>query len=173
MVVVFTGGHTRGGVIFKALTSFIIPAIKSETSLPSNPEGVTALESRIEEIARAKDKKQTPPPLSAMAKKISGETFALDVKPQEDILYPPMWESFSLSFNKPDEATLDLKPSQPLPLHWRGLCHEFPVGLDNTLRITQQGSFNIPLAIKGSWETENTFVLHFDELGNINNWQIS
>jgi len=173
MVVVFTGGHTRGDVIFEALNSFIIPAVKSETPLPPNPESINTLQSRIEEIAHGKDKKQTPPPLPAMAKKISGKTFELDTRPREDIPYPPMWKSFSLFFSKPDEAILDFKPSQPSSLYWNGPCREFPIGLDGTVRITQQGAFNIPVAVKGSWETENTFVIHFDELGNINNWHIS
>ncbi len=172
MVVVFTGGHTRGDVIFEALNSFIIPAVKSEASLPPNPEGIATLESKIADIARGKDKKQTPAPLPAMARKISGKTFELNDKPREDNAYPPMWESFSLSFDKPDEATLNLKP-QALALYWTGIRQGLPVGLDGTLRIIQHGSFNIPAALKGSWETESTFVLYFDELGNINNWKIT
>ncbi|MDD5083131.1 MAG: serine hydrolase [Dehalococcoidales bacterium] len=173
MVVVFTGGHPRSDVIFEALSSFIIPAARSETSLPPNPQGVAALESRIAEIARGRDQKRTPPPLPVMAGKISGKTFELNAKPVGNISYPPMWKSFSLSFNRPDEAVLNFEPREPLSLYWNGPRHEFPVGLDGIFRITPQGAFDIPVAVKGSWESANNFVVYFDEIGNTNNWRIS
>jgi hypothetical protein len=172
MVLVFTGGHSRVDVVIEALNSFIIPAAKSETSLPLNSGNITTLMAMVGEIARGKDKKRSPSPLPAIASKISGKTFELDAKPRENIPYPAMWASFSLSFNKPDEATLNLNPTQPQALYWSGVRQNLPVGLDGTFRVTQQGSFNIPVALKGSWEAENVFVLHFDELGNINNWKI-
>ena len=173
MVVVITGGHNRVDVLTKALNSFIIPAVKSESSLPRNTKSANALAAGIKEIARGKDNKQSPPLLPSVAKKISGEIFKIDAKPRENTPYPAMWASFSLSFDKADEATLSLKPIQPEGLYWIGLDQNLPVGLDGTFRITPQGSFDIPVALKGSWETENTFILYFDELGNINNWKIT
>jgi hypothetical protein len=47
-----------------------------------------------------------------------------------------------------------------------------PVGLDGRDRIAP-GRFGIPAAARGSWEEDDLFVLHMNEIGNINHWTIA
>ncbi len=49
---------------------------------------------------------------------------------------------------------------------------KYLVGLDNVFR-TSPGRFGLPAAAKGWWELENVYVIHIDEIGNINQWQIN
>jgi len=51
------------------------------------------------------------------------------------------------------------------------LTLELPVSLNNVYRIAP-GRFGLPAAAKGFWQTNNSFVLDLDEIGNINNWRI-
>jgi hypothetical protein len=46
------------------------------------------------------------------------------------------------------------------------------VGLDNVSRINPGGRFNLPAAVKGAWEADNVFTIHWNEIANINHWQI-
>ncbi|MFH0768973.1 MAG: serine hydrolase [Chloroflexota bacterium] len=165
MVVVITAGHDRRDVTDKALTSFIIPAAKSITPLPPNPEGVATLKSRIDEIARGRDQKLTPAPLPEIAKKISGKTFKLNNKPREGTPYLDNWESFSISFDKPDEAMLGFSRNR--------FYRKLPVRLDNTFSLAQQGKYHMPVALRGSWEKDNVFVVQFNEVGDFNTWRIT
>jgi len=45
------------------------------------------------------------------------------------------------------------------------------VGLDGVPRLTT-GRFGLPAALSGEWENDSTFVLDFDEVGNINDMRL-
>ena len=49
---------------------------------------------------------------------------------------------------------------------------EYLIGLDNLYR-TAPGRFGLPALAKGSWTTDNTFIVQLDEVGNINQWQFT
>jgi hypothetical protein len=45
---------------------------------------------------------------------------------------------------------------------------EGAVGLDGVPRIWPDGRYGLPAAVSGAWESDSTFALTFDEVGNIN-----
>jgi len=158
IVVVFTGGLNDEEDLKREeiIQSFLVPAIKPTIPLPANPDGVALLESKIHQATLPEGEPETAPPLPAMAKKISGLIYELDAN----------WlglKVFSLTFSQQEEALLNLSTEE--------LTLELKVGLDNIFRITSGGRFNLPTALKGAWETDHVFILKWDEIGNINNWQ--
>jgi hypothetical protein len=42
------------------------------------------------------------------------------------------------------------------------------VGLDGVPRLSSNGRFDLPVALSGAWESDSTFVLDYNEVGNIN-----
>ena len=72
-----------------------------------------------------------------------------------------MIRSFSLTF--PGGATAQLQ----LELADR-LDGPRPVGLDGVPRVSPAGRFGLPVAVRGAWESDSTFILDYDEVGNIN-----
>ena len=163
MVVVFTGGG--GGredeVTQELLTSYIIPAAESETILPASPDGAALLASKIQQAAAPAQAEPEPVmPLPEMAQRVSGQTYLL-----EGSSFGMRW--FSLTFQEQQDEAL---------FKWifygtgdQGI--EYRVGLDGVPRISE-GRFGIPAAVKGSWESDNVFVIHLDEVGNTNKWRI-
>ena len=161
MVVVTTGGGGRDqyGVLETLLTSYILPAAESETPLPANPEGVALLESKIQQVALAQAEPEPVPPLPEMAQRVSGQTYVLDAN-QFGL------QSLSWTFQEEEEEALFNMTFID------GNQVEFLVGLDNVFRISP-GRFGLPAAAKGWWESENVYVIHIDEIGNINQWRIN
>jgi len=160
MIVITTGGGGRDqyGVLGTLLTSYIIPAAKSEASLPPNPDGVTLLESKTREVAESLAERRSPPPLPEIAQGISGKRYVLDANPFG-------LASLSLTFEEEeDEALLGIAFMDGSQVEW-------PVGLDNIFRMSP-GRHGLPSAMKGSWESENTFLIYLDEIGNINQFRI-
>jgi len=45
------------------------------------------------------------------------------------------------------------------------------IGLNGTPLTTPNGRFGLPVAVKGYWQDERTFVLDYDEVGNINDFR--
>lgn len=161
MVVVTTGGGGRDqyGVLEALLTSYILPAAESETPLPANPEGVALLEFKIQQVVLAQAEPEPVPPLPEMAWRVSGQRYVLDAN-QLGL------QSLSLTFQEEEEEGLLNITSID------GNQVEYLVGLDNVFRISP-GRFGLPVAAKGWWESENVYVIHFDEIGNINQWRIN
>ena len=167
MVIVFTGGDgSRRAENKRArlVKTILIPAAESRGALPENPEAFASLQSVVRNAARAPEGDRKPAPaLPRMAAEISGRTYALENNRFGLV-------TCSLSFDKQDEALFHLTLNPAIT----GMDElELPVGLDNMFRITPGGRFGLPVAMKGFWQTDNTFVIHFDEIGNINNWRIS
>jgi CubicO group peptidase (beta-lactamase class C family) len=167
MVIVLTGGdgsseaeNKRGELI----ESFLIPAAESQGALPANPAAFASLKSIIAGAVQAPEGDRTPtPPLPPTAAEISGKTYVLENN-QFGLV------TCSLTFDREDEALFRLTLNPAIT----GMEEiAVPIGLDNVLRISPGGRFGLPVAMKGSWETDTTFVIHFDEIGNINNWRIS
>lgn len=94
-----------------------------------------------------------------MSQSVSGQTYVLDANPFG-------LQSLSLTFQEEnDEAVLSVTLPENQEL-------EYLVGLDNVSRITP-ARLGIPAAAKGWWESDNVFVMHLDETGNIYRWEIS
>jgi hypothetical protein len=149
LVVVFTGGEFEPGDI----GGFIGRAIKSDQSLSEDAAGSARL------AAAMKDATMPPavrpvPPAPPFARMISGRTYALDANPLD-------LKSFSLTFPRVAEAELQLELSDRRD-------GPRPVGLDGVPRVSPKGRFGLPVAVSGGWEDTRTFVLDYDEVGNIN-----
>ena len=145
-VVVFTGSGFEPGDI----GGFIMASEQSGQSIPENPEGYKLLQKKIKEAAKA----PTPKPVPEMppaARKISGRTYLLE--PNDLGLI-----SFSLSFEKRDEASLRLIEDD----------HEEtnPIGLDGLYRFSPNSRFGLPEALRGHWESDQEFYLEYHEFAN-------
>lgn len=47
-----------------------------------------------------------------------------------------------------------------------------PLGLDGVERISPDGRFGLPVGVKGYWEDKDTCLLEYDEIANINYYQL-
>lgn len=170
-VIVFTGGGFSSGDVMKLALS----AMKSDQPLPENPAAVAKFNAAIAAIA----KPPAPQPagkLPALAQTISGKTYELE----------PNWmglKSLSLTFRTGDEtATAKLQFQPALKQYQFGLSAKVrgtkivtevrPVGLDGIPRITGDGLMGLPVALKGFWEDERTFVFEYDEIANTNTYRL-
>jgi CubicO group peptidase (beta-lactamase class C family) len=163
-IIVFNGGGFNTGEVMKLL----LPAFRtgnSDQSLPANAAGVAHLKAAIA-AAAAPPKAKAISPLPALAKEISGKTYALE----------PNWmglQSLSLIFAASGKAIAKLhfagSPNMALGDNRK---ETKPVGLDSVARISAGGRWGLPAALKGNWEDPHTFVLNYDEIANINSYQL-
>ena len=51
-----------------------------------------------------------------------------------------------------------------------GRIEQRPIGLDGVPRISPGGRFGLPVALKGAWESNDTFVFDYNEVANINSY---
>jgi CubicO group peptidase (beta-lactamase class C family) len=145
LVVVFTSGlpTTNDADLLplqELLDQYILPAVKSARPLPANPDGQTRLAAGIQ--AQAQPERKDPPPLPAIAAKISGKAYTLGDNPLG-------WHTMALSFQDgADEARATVDGTLTLP-----------VGLDNVYRTNGgQGSAFLE-GLRGHWENQDTFVV--------------
>lgn len=149
LVVVFTGGEFEPGDIGQ----FIRRALKSDHALPENPAGAARLASAV----RMATWPPTARPVATAPKQeetISGRTYVLDANPFD-------LKSFALTFSGGATARLQLELVDRLD-------GPRPVGLDGVPRVSPGGRFGLPVAVSGAWESDGTFDLDYDEVGNIN-----
>jgi CubicO group peptidase (beta-lactamase class C family) len=167
MAVVVTSGigdSDERGKLYDLLNDYIIAAVESENSLPANPEGIAFLESTVQKATRAIEDEHSPsPPLPSISGEVSGNTYALEPNPYGLL-------TLSMTFKEKDDAMLRLSMNPAITGAER---LEVPIGMDNTYRVSRGGRFGMSVALKGKWENDNTFVVKYDEIGNINNWRIS
>jgi hypothetical protein len=145
MVVVFSSALPSIGFFVPAmlLRNHIIPAAKSSTPLPDNPEGEKRLQSVLHAISNPKA--STVPVLPEIAQEISGKTYIFDANPMD-------FKNLALDFGaKKDEALLTLS--------FRNRNFQVPVGLDNIYRLTKATGYL--RAYRGFWENDNTFVIDY------------
>jgi hypothetical protein len=158
VVIVFTGGGFEPGKV----GPFLIPAIKSDQPLAADSIGVARLERSIKRAAEpSKAEKSEGIAWPETAKAISGKTFTLQPNPVG-------LQSLTLTFKDKAEAILRCAL---VPGFSDKPQLEFLVGLDGVPRIAP-GRFGIPVASKGAWKSQNTFVVDIDETGNINQYSL-
>jgi hypothetical protein len=153
LVVVFTGGEFEPGDI----GTFIDRAIKSDHPLPEDPPGAARLGAAMHDATRP-PAAQPAAPAPPLARAISGRAYTLDANPL-DI------KSFELTFPGAAEAELQLTLSDRRD-------RPRPVGLDGVPRVSANGRFGLPVAVSGTWESDSTFVLEYNEIGNINTYRV-
>ncbi len=153
LVVVFTGGEFEPGDIGQ----FIGRAIRSDGPLPEDPAAAARLAAAIHQ-ATLPPPARAVPPAPARAATVSGRTYALGANPLA-------LRSFTLNFPGGDEARLELELSDRRD-------GPRPVGLDGVPRVSPDGRFGLPVALSGTWENDSTFVLEYDEVGNINAFRL-
>jgi CubicO group peptidase (beta-lactamase class C family) len=145
MVVTFVGGASSldSDIVPETLlTSFLLPAVKSTTPLPANPEQAAVLESRIRALALPEPK--PVPPLPAMARSISGKTYDLSANSLGI-------KAFALNFSE-NQASIKISIGDT--------SQEVAIGLDDVYRFTTLSQSGAVLALKGSWPDKDTFVIH-------------
>ena len=148
---------TAGGINLSELAPFLLSALKSERALQENPDAYRRLQKSMRDAARPPN----PQPVASLpetAFRISGKTYQL--APNKLGL-----TALSLQFDMPNEAKfyVDLGNRN----------FKMPVGLDGVYRFSADGPSNLPVALEGFWQTDNRFVLHYNEAARINNFIIT
>jgi alpha-glucosidase (family GH31 glycosyl hydrolase) len=133
------------------LKSLIAPAVKSTGPIAENAQSLAELNNYLASSGQGPE--ETPvPPLPETAARISGKSFVFEDNPAG-------WHSVSLVFDEGPQALLYLTMD--------GQTLELPIGLDNIPRILtiEEPSGELPaLAVTGSWQTENIFVVDYAEV---------
>jgi CubicO group peptidase (beta-lactamase class C family) len=164
MVVVTTGGGgSSWDTIETLLSSYLKPAIKSETALSPNGAGQAALQKALGRAAARPPQEPLPPaPLPAVAQSISGRVYQLEENPFNV-------QAMSLRFDQDDEALITITnsgyPSGDPLFAWR-------IGLDGVARF-HPGRHEMPAAALGSWLSDGSFRFFVDEIGNNFRWQFT
>lgn len=145
MVAVFTAGirDASWNTYDDLLNRYLILAARSNSPLPPNPTAVSRLKEQIETITLPAA--QATPGLPPMAKKISGKTYV-------DLNGSHGWSTFTFTFDRLDVAALELM--------YGDKSEQFTamLGLDGLYRVTDTHNYG-PIALKGYWKDEKTFVL--------------
>jgi len=153
-VIVFTGGGFEPGDV----GNYFFSAYKSDEPLPENPEGNRLLQEKIKAAAGPPDPEPVAP-LPEIVSMISEKTILLDANSYG-------LRSISLTFEEKDEVVVSIEYED-------SRREARPIGLDNVYRISPDGRFGLPVALKGSWEGEREFVFSYNDVANINRYIIS
>lgn len=157
IVAVFTGGlYDR-----ERFASLLLAAIKADGPLAENPVGRGQLERSLTAIARLPEP-QPVPPLPALARTISGQTYRFCTNPLG-------LETFALHFDRPDEALFTLVSRAGIGRTSRFVM---PVGLDTVYRFSEATPSGLAAGLKGSWQSEHEFALRYDEMAGPNNFTL-
>jgi len=147
---------TAGGVNPDGLVHLLVRAVRSEETLRENPASYRRLQEVIAEAARP----PVPKPISSLprtALEISGKVYHL--APNKLGV-----KTSSLTFDTLKEAQFSVSSERGDAV--------MAVGLDGVYRFTTGGVSNLPVAVKGFWATDNTFVIDYNEVGRINHFTI-
>lgn len=151
LVAVIIGGFpTSGNIPARLMERFIIPAARVK-----NFAAVEQLTALLE--AAAYPRPAVVPNLPEMARIVTDRRYRLDPNPIE-------WEAFRLSF---DDNTIWVRLG--------GNEATLAIGLDQLVRLTPVSRLtplaeNEPVALKGSWEDNGTFLLRLYIVGSSENW---
>ena len=153
LVVVMTGG----GIQLRELAPFLLPALKSARALPEHPDAFRRLQKSIRDAAKT-PKAQPISSLPETALRITGKTYRLA---QNKLGLT----AFALQFDTPNKAKIcvDLGDRNFTML----------IGLDGVYRFSADGPSNLPVALKGFWQTDTLFVLCYNEVARINNFRMN
>jgi CubicO group peptidase (beta-lactamase class C family) len=154
LVAVETGGGFEPGDV----GALLIPAIKSDRPLTVNPAGVARLEAALRTSTLPLVSRPVPP-LPRMAARVSGKTYEMGPNPIG-------LQKISLTFSPNAEASVRLTFAD-------GRNEGRQIGLDGVARISPNGRYGLPVAVKGLWQSESTFVLDYDEVANINDFRFT
>ncbi len=148
---------TGGGFDRDTVVQALLPAITHGAPLPENPDA-------LRDLARAVAAAVGPPEpepverLPSGAATLSGRWFTLDSNALG-------LERLALTFEEGgDEAALKARVA--------GMDFLFPVGLDGVYRFSEVSPSGDPAAVRGRWETENRFVLDYNEITRINRFRM-
>ena len=145
MVVVFNAGlrDAAWNSYDDLLTSFILPSVRSKGKLPVNNSAFTQLQDEVEKIASPQTTSPSPDP--RIVNSINDREYV-------DLNGTHGWSTFTFHYDGTNEAGLELmygdKSEEIKAL----------IGLDGIYRITDTTYYG-PVAFKGYWKTDNTFVL--------------
>jgi CubicO group peptidase (beta-lactamase class C family) len=148
IIVVTTGGSdfSSGDVTDRIGAVLVDPA----GPIPANAEGAARLDDVIAELAEPPPAEAVPA-LPAVATEVSGVTWTFPASPLTI-------ERLAVTFDGSAEATLavDLQDQPPLVAR---------IGLDGAYRFTPF-DYGFPLALRGAWVDEDTFVIEWTEVAN-------
>jgi len=158
-IVMLTGGGIEWDDVGPLLASAVVDPVNP---LLANPEGVDSLNAAVAAVAAPPEPKPVEA-LSEMARAISGRTFVLDPNPLD-------LETLRLDFDGSAEANLEATFGSSA---WD--TAQLPpgtVGLDGVYRIRPVGDHDLPLGLRGSWIDEQTFLLEYDQIANLDAYNI-
>ena len=154
LVIVTTGG----GYDADEIAPFLVAALKSDKPLPENSDAYKKLQKKTDAAAKPPEPEPVKP-MPETAKRIEGKTYVLDSNPLD-------LQSLALTFDEEKgEALLRLGLQE-------NQTSEYLLGLDNVYRFSP-GEYGLPVAGKGSWESENIFVAYVDEVANVNHYKVT
>ena len=160
-VIVLNGGGFNTGEFMK----LVLPAIKSDQALPANSTAEAKLKTAIVEASKPPASAAIPA-LPAIAKTISGKTFVL----------PSNWiglQSLTLTFPAVGDPTVRLAFIENANMNRLEKQREVrPIGLDGVLRLSPNGRYELSVGLRGIWENDHTFVLEYDEIANLNSYNL-
>lgn len=151
VVVVFTSDlpYTNDADLIplqKLLDQYILPAVRSDQPLPANSQALARLEAGMQVLSQPKP--MAPQSLPKIATQISGKTYTLEENPFG-------WHSLIFTFEEgASEAKVTIDGMRQLKF-----------GLDNLYRMSSQDNNPFPEALRGRWESQDTFVLEDILLG--------
>jgi CubicO group peptidase (beta-lactamase class C family) len=137
--------------IERILNEFILPAIRSESRLAENPEGVSRLQAAV---AVAANPIQPVPALPAIAEEISGDLYTLEENPFG-------WQNVIVFF-EPGASTAKISTT--------GADDLAEVGLDNIYRRARLPENQY--LMRGRWADEQTFMIEWTQPGLTNSAEI-
>ena len=148
LVAVFTStqGASDGPSPRRLFEQYILPALRSGSPLPANPDGAAALRAQVAALAHPQPAAVAP--LPAIASAISGQTYVIE---DPGTLGS---DSFTLSFaDGADEARLAVETN--------GTLVDMPIGLDGVYRVVPSTEESI--GARGFW-SGNRFILQIHEV---------
>jgi hypothetical protein len=147
MVIVFTGALKvdSEGILLRIINDYIVPAVRSGSSIPSDPDAYAKLESLIQSAAGTT---QPVPVLPQVALDITGKTYMLGQNFWG-------WSDMTFFFEQgSEEATLKMTGSPGLK-----------IGLDHRYRLTESPNSR-PIGLRGHWIESDTFYLDYIVFGD-------
>jgi CubicO group peptidase (beta-lactamase class C family) len=133
---------------------FLMPAIAGiGNPLPANPDGVAHLNEIVASLLQA-SAPEAVNPLPEIAKTISSKIIVFDPNPFNV-------KTLQLVFNDSAEANMELDFSDNQP------PRKGTIGLDGVYRFSP-GRNQLPAALRGVWQDDQTFIFEYDEVANRN-----
>lgn len=143
LIVIVTGSlesYAEAPQIEKMLNEYILPAVKSDSLLQTNPEGFSRLQAVSEAVANPV---RPIPALPLTALDISGSRYRFDENPLG-------WDELEFTF-EPGAETAQLRLNADADIQ---------IGLDNIYRESASEALG-DLLLRGRWANEQTFVVDY------------